>query len=167
MPTVVVLPDVLGDFEATVEAANKAFPLLLQCGHTPNYMAVVQASRGDIWEYIKAYQWASSQRWVALPRLLGGDRVKLIAGLQEAGLWRQHVNHHALGWIGSLTELRELHRLGVKGIDTGGPTWRGLNGYNLSDKWPDIPLDFAANTRELNHTQAESNLQEVLLSCRG
>lgn len=142
-PTVAVLPDVIGNMKMT-QYLHKSFMAYADSaiGHIPEWMTVLQGE--SVWEYIEVYNKAQTS-WIGFPRAMGSLRTFVAERAQQIGVWKDDVNHHALGMQnGDLEECKKLARLGFYSIDSSNPIWRqalhreGDIDFNLIDytQWP-------------------------------
>ncbi|MEO0158054.1 MAG: hypothetical protein ABIM59_04915 [candidate division WOR-3 bacterium] len=158
-PTVIVLPDVLGDYQKTEELSRKALPKLSK------YAPCMQVVQGrDLTEVTLALMKVRTP-WVGLPRLLGDCAFLGDARADRRPSLLPYLRHklvHLLGWVGDPRELDGLH--GVVSVDTAAPIWRGLHGYSLYDTtWPDVPFD--PHSKMEWCTQADINLAKMQEHC--
>lgn len=170
-PQVLTLPDIVGNAiatrEATIRFLKDYVPMLK---YSPQLMYVIQSENDNLLYWVNAYQWAVDQgaKWIALPRVMGSNRLALAAGLQHVGQWDPTINHHAFGMNnGDLEELPRLARLGFASCDSSAPIWRGAFGYPLGGKepWKDIPFDPLAPIDPDYYELIDHNISEVLKRC--
>lgn len=186
-PTVVTLPDKVGDYDETCRliqdfaGAVRSFsarPTLGKCEHMIVVQQHPEASLLE-WAHVYATFDIGFCDWIAFPRILGTRRVELIAGLRRSGTWHGNMKHHAFGMnAGSLDELPKLNTLGIDSCDSSAPVWRGLMGYHINStmEWPDVPFDPHYNidvdsSRDITERMqlkqlADHNLEEVLTACQ-
>jgi len=172
-PSVVVLPDVPGNFEKTIQRSHNyldSFGL----PHGTEGMMVLHAKDGALAHFEVAYN-LCPVKWIGFSRLTkrySGDpgylrRVHFAKWLKEQSVWRSDLTHHALGMLnGEVAELRHLALAGFHSCDSSAPIWRGLHGYTLTDTdWPNFEFDpTGIGDPEL---LAEVNLTQVLEACNG
>lgn len=173
-PTVVTIPDALGDAEETKRLAG-AYRLVKPRKATWEDMRVVQQSAdADLLYWMREYQKLSTYKWIALPRLLGARRVEFIRALQYADEWHEAANHHAFGMnAGAIEELPQLNALGVYSCDSSAPVWRALvAGHRIGtpERWADYPFDpkwhEVGEVGRANKIIADYNLTEVFAACQ-
>lgn len=130
----VVLPDVIGDAKATVEAYN-ALPKYMW-DRAQGYMAVIQGFTWDDWMYcLDAYENNDDILSIAFPRILNRDNPY---GRREAlNSLYDHLKHfpweiHCLGASHPADEAKELSAMGfIRGIDTSLPVVYGLEQVSI------------------------------------
>lgn len=130
-PTVLVLPDVIGNAKMTTYLHNafREYWKPASAENWPRLMAVLQG--GDIWELIEQYT-KVPELWIGFPRCMeettGARRPQLVEKLKQIGLWQSSTKHHALGMLeGSLSELTQLAKAGFHSCDSSNPVWRGIS----------------------------------------
>lgn len=169
-PTVLVLPDVLGDAKMT-KYLHSGFRSYWHANMLtyerdsewrPTFMSVLQG--GDIWELIEQYKNVPDGEWVGFPRkmakLVDIGRYALAARLKQIGLWDNTRRHHALGMVeGSIEELRNVAKEGFHSCDSSHPVWRGI------DEKEDFNVDWESGGSPYSHIVA--NLQKVDQACKG
>jgi hypothetical protein len=176
-PTVLVMPDKLGDYEETKRMEQQFLPMAMRASYVPQLMPVLQSSdTADVWQWIRTYREHTFYKWIAFPRCMGEQRTILASGLKYAALWDSTCKYWALGMLdGDIEELSELSHLGFYGCDSSAPVWRGLQGFSLNEAdrtaWQvqGTPVDFSTklDTIPFKHLElAKSNLAEVLAECR-
>lgn len=158
-PTVAVLPDVIGNMKMT-QYLHKSFVSYVgyACHYWPEWMTVLQGE--SIWEAMTMYHKAQTS-WIGFPRAMEDLRVLLPKRLQEIGMWKHDVRHHALGMQnGDLEECKELAKLGFYSIDSSNPIWR-----QVLKKEEDI--DFSAREYKAEWVFNEQmKLVEAACSCK-
>lgn len=176
-PAVYVLPDKPGSAAGTVRRGVEflhRYGGKLPVASEP--MWVVHAMDGKLDDFIDMYiTGVNTCKWIGFSRLTrayGLDvswrrRGWFARRLQEEGVWRQDVAHHALGMLdGKVEELMLLVRHGFMSCDSSSPVWRGLHGFDMLDRrWPNWDFNPLA-TMEGDVQLAESNLTAVLAACQ-
>lgn len=177
LPTVITLPDVLGDEKATRKKAYDFAEALLTRPELAKSkrMYVLQHSSELIEDWAIEYTQLSRLycHWVSFPRLLGHRRGRLVKLLVGTNILNSQFVHHFFGWNGNADlpfhEANEPWSQHIYTMDSSGPVWRGLHNWALcaGHPWMDKPLnmdaqDFAEESVEL----ADYNLQLMDHLCR-
>jgi hypothetical protein len=172
-PSVMVLPDVPGDF---VKTLRHSWDYLDKYGLPKGTegMMVLQAEDSKLRQFEVAYE-TCPVKWVGFSRLTKSynpwmvwpqQRDGFATHLRQEGMWRSELKHHALGMLSGLVE--ELANLkGFESCDSSAPIWRGLLGYSMTDKWPNYEFQVEAGPEASNWEMAEKNLSEVMEACHG
>lgn len=167
-PSVLTVPDKINDHDASVQMAYEFKQMLPGSLADMPLMRVLQHESRDpnVWKDMFRLE-SRMYKWIAFPRVLGADRIHLVHYCCNFRVLSTKL--HAFGWIGSVQELRALAKVGVNTCDSSGPVWRGLNGYEIADTWPDIKFDpevvYDDMNVRYNFQQADENLAEVLRAC--
>lgn len=172
-PTVVVLPDVPGDF---VKTLRRSFDYLdrYSLPRSTEGMFVLHAENGKLKQFEVAYELCPT-KWVGFSRLTKSyylymtwpqHRDCFASHLKIEKMWRPELKHHALGMLsGYVEELSYLANQGFESCDSSAPIWRGLLGYSMTDKWPNYEFQVQAGPEANNWQMAEKNLTEVMEAC--
>lgn len=174
-PNVLTIPDKINDAEESLRLERAfLYGYAAAAIHKPALMRVLQHVSRDVREWMRLYKRATKRfTWIAFPRALGMTRTAIVSQVHQ----RYDIKVHAFGWIGSVAEVAALAELGVTTMDSSGPVWRGLNGYDLSpqanESWQKYgePCNFEFQgidfVEEEAHArlQADNNLTEVLRAC--
>jgi len=146
-PSVVILPDTLGNKEATISQTNE---FLVSYPDTAGYgMAVIQGNSPD--EMLDCYQEFRDQRvgdheqdiymigipfvysWVEKdPLTQATERVKLLRRLNDLRIVDRNRPHHLLGtwYAGEFSHYRDYHW--IRSIDTSNPVMAAIDGNKYS-----------------------------------
>lgn len=162
---VIVLPDYpFQAAEKTIEAAEKFIPLFKNEGFKTFF--VPQSKKGDMEDWIQAYQWGANNFNVdvlgmsilGIPNAIpwcdpAFSRVVLTAILQERKIFNKEKHHHYLGLnSGPALEIPSLLRMeALDTIDSSGPFLAGLLGHAYTTeadsyqmvKKLKVPVDFS------------------------
>lgn len=178
-PSVTVIPDEPGSFHLSERKCVQFRSLLYKKSIKANLMKVIHAESGKLHEFLSAYIIASTTcSWVGFSRLTSKysslwphaiGRIKFAQELKMRGYWKQQVKHHALGMLnGDTDELPLLDKAGFHSCDSSAPIWRGIHGYDITDKsWPNYAFEPVAAPEAKDWVTAAGNLERVLKACQG
>ncbi len=128
---VIVLPDVMGDADATIQAAREA--IMEMGGEKYGFMKIVQGSNAD--ELITCIDWMNTHvegNYWAVPRWITnelGSRVPIVQAIQEVD---SEAKIHLLGMSEHIEDDIKCARMtGVIGIDSANPIVLGQMGQRL------------------------------------
>lgn len=132
-----VLPDVMGDFNETLNAVERYLDDLdLRSLWMGKYMAVVQGvTEEEVKDCIDYYEQEDAIDTIALPRILGNTfhrsvRLELAAYIRS--IYGPDKEIHCLGAFAYIEEVEALHMQGiVRGLDTSLPFVLGKAGIEL------------------------------------
>lgn len=165
-PFMAIAPDCMHDMGVTLIRTQKFMDYY---PGNADILGVVQGR--DLYDRLKCYSSLVKMgvQAIGFPRCWKRERVRFINLLKDLDLWSPALTYSALGWTGSLHEVRQLAALGVTYIDTSAPVWRGLNGWSFSSQasgiWNDIPFDPLSDLNA--HTDlALNNLQRMEEACK-
>lgn len=173
-PNVVALPDFVAQpWKMTRTAAFNFLEDNYSTYTNVDWMYIPQAEPNDMIGLLKSLFYALDDErisWIGLPRALCYKitqdphmRVKMAERIKK---YNDRVKVHALGMVkGSVDELNLLRQSGcVHTIDSNAPVWRGWCGYDISSKWPEIPVryDDPSPPREIFYKGTFSNHELIL-----
>lgn len=176
-PTVMILPDVVGDWSTTLERSLRFKRALNEVNFHGQTMYVLHTD-GQWVNTSAAYAGGLELEvdYIGFSRLtpkfseeggLGiGKRAAALLMLKTSYTLSSKIKHHALGMLdGNLQELPLLQEVGFHSIDSSSPIWRGLCGYHMYDKWINAEFD-PMNMPVASMQYGEKNLVEVLHRCK-
>lgn len=166
----IILPDVIGDTWATLEAVRD-FRDRLSSYETDQccWMGVLQGK--DFTDLFRCLEYYAESEWITaigIPRVLcetlfWSARVRFLEAFAPLFMDRFYENVHCLGssrWLKEVEELAEFPF--VRGIDTSAPFNMGWNGFYLGDPYMhrvpeffDLPVTTDDHNRIINHNMRE------------